>query len=693
VTRDLLAVFANGLRTSGDGWTAKCPAHDDARSSLSIGRGAEGRWLLKCHAGCSFDAILTAAGLTRADILPNRTNGRALVATYAYKDKTGALLYEVLRYAPKHFLQRAADGSWSLKGVRRVLYRLPDLTNRRTVYLTEGEKDADRLWTLGLPATCNCGGAGKWRAEYADQLKAAGCHHVIVLPDNDPPGVTHGRTVARSCVDVGLAAKLIPLPGLAPKGDVSDFLDAHTRDELLTIGRDAPLFDPARSVTVAPTLTLTSLADLLDEPEETIEWVLTDRIPSGALVLLAAPPKTGKSTFARELAYCVATGRDFLGWRTTPGPVWLLAFQDKRSEVRRHLRRLGATSADPIRLFIGRPPTELVAHMQAQAEQERPILIVVDMLGQALNIQEWNAYGEVTRAIDPLVHLSRTTGPALLLLHHGSAHAVQREGLDAVLNSTALTGSVDNVMILKRDGQQRILSSVQRIGADLEPTVVVLNPETGQLERAGTKRQCDDAEIGRGIVAALTTAATPMREAWILDTVEGRREAKIRVLRQLVGAKVVQRTGHGGKRDPFHYCPAGFHVPEGWEHEPQNATAPEHEKHENEPIFAGLLDDAAIHVPDALSIYREQEPVRTVIDPDRSPSHGSETQENDVLPVVVPERSETEQTDALETANDLDKHCADSGSRNLTTAEAPDDSISARVHAVGDARFRRGWNR
>ena len=62
---------------------------------------------------------------------------------------------------------------WSVKQIPdhdSLLYRLPaiccGLITTTSVFITEGEKDADNLAKLGLTATCNIGGAGKWRAEY-----------------------------------------------------------------------------------------------------------------------------------------------------------------------------------------------------------------------------------------------------------------------------------------------------------------------------------------------------------------------------------------------------------------------------------------------------------------------------------------------------------------------------------------------
>src|SRR6185437_2936122 len=101
-------------------------------------------------------------------------------------------LFQTIRYEPKDFRQRrpdpeAPDGwSWSVKGVRQVLYRLPDVLRAvaegRTVYIVEGEKDADAAAREGLCATCNAMGSGKWPAELSCHLAGA---DVVILPDND----------------------------------------------------------------------------------------------------------------------------------------------------------------------------------------------------------------------------------------------------------------------------------------------------------------------------------------------------------------------------------------------------------------------------------------------------------------------------------------------------------------------------
>jgi uncharacterized protein (DUF927 family) len=238
------------VRHDGRSRNVRCPAHDDRRPSLSVSRGDDGRVLLHCHAGCETDDILKVAGLTWADLHERRNGKPAIVATYDYHDENGALLYQVCRLEPKGFFQRRPDGAggWirNLKGVRRVLFRLAELRGAQEVYITEGEKDALALVKLGLVATTNSGGAEKWRSGYTRQLRMAGVESVVILPDNDDPGRAHTDIAARSCEAGGLQVKVVTLPGLPPKGDVSDWIAAgHTRDELIALVNTTTAYTPA----------------------------------------------------------------------------------------------------------------------------------------------------------------------------------------------------------------------------------------------------------------------------------------------------------------------------------------------------------------------------------------------------------------------------------------------------------------
>jgi hypothetical protein len=173
-------------KPAAGGWLARCPAHDDQRASLKIDAGDGGRVLVKCHAQCSVDAITAAVGMTARDLFPESPSPSVkprIIATYQYRDEQDAHLYDVLRFEPKDFRQRKADGTPTLNGTQRVVYRLPNFAGKSAVFIVEGEKDVERLWSNGIPATCNSGGAGKWRDEYSAQLASLGIKRVIVISD------------------------------------------------------------------------------------------------------------------------------------------------------------------------------------------------------------------------------------------------------------------------------------------------------------------------------------------------------------------------------------------------------------------------------------------------------------------------------------------------------------------------------
>lgn len=237
-------------KQSSKGWAARCPVHDDQSPSLSISEGNDGRVLVHCHSGCSTDAVCAALGITVADLFPpepaiwgparkGKVVGR-IVATYDYRDEHGKPLFQVVRFDPKGFAQRRPDGKgdwvWNLNGVRRVLYQLLELLAAdptKCVFVVEGEKDADRLASLGLIATTNPCGAGKWHL--VDDAPLHG-RRIAILPDNDDAGRKHAEDVASRLHGKAVDLRDVELPELPPKGDVSNWLDAgHSVAELLAL--------------------------------------------------------------------------------------------------------------------------------------------------------------------------------------------------------------------------------------------------------------------------------------------------------------------------------------------------------------------------------------------------------------------------------------------------------------------------
>ncbi len=222
-------------------WMAKCPSHDDGTASLSVTRGTGGKVLMHCHAGCSTDSIVAALGLEMAALFEDDARGAVretlppdqwpVTATYTYEDAAGEPVFRVQRKTSRDSgsktfrQQRYTRGDWlpGMDGVARVLYGLPRLMTEASeaVFLVEGERDADALTSLGLVATTNAGGAGKWEAQYSEALRG---REVVILPDNDAPGEKHAVTVRAALEGVAASVKVLRLPGLPPKGDVSDWV-------------------------------------------------------------------------------------------------------------------------------------------------------------------------------------------------------------------------------------------------------------------------------------------------------------------------------------------------------------------------------------------------------------------------------------------------------------------------------------
>lgn len=267
----------------GDGQQMfRCPSHDDRKASASLQEGHDGRALVYCHAGCDVEDLVEDLGLEMKDLFSEK---RTTEATYEYQDKDGTVLYRVVRFRPKGFTQeRFESGEFvpGLNGVPRVLYRLPEVNAATEVYVVEGEKDVERLRTEGVVATCNVGGAGKWKPEWSESLRGK---DVIIVPDGDGPGEKHARTVQAALVGVAHSVRLAyPASGK----DVSDHLDAgYSLSQLKEEPSESDTFEPLDWETY--------------EAPET-EWLYHPYIPTRGRVLVFGKAGSLKSLWVMWIA-------------------------------------------------------------------------------------------------------------------------------------------------------------------------------------------------------------------------------------------------------------------------------------------------------------------------------------------------------------------------------------------------------
>lgn len=218
-------------------WSACCPAHNDHTPSLGIKHDtSNGRWIFNCFAGCSYDEIVLAANLSREDLgqKPYK-RGSTIEAIYKYVDENGNYLFESQKIrkkdGSKSFIQKAGK-SKDIKGIRRVLYNLPDVINagkgeKKSIFICEGEKDVESFNAITdkrVIATTNPGGASRWCHEYSKALKAYGIRGVVIIQDNDDAGKKHVLSVAESLSLQGIKVDTLSMPGVK---DLTDWVAAQ----------------------------------------------------------------------------------------------------------------------------------------------------------------------------------------------------------------------------------------------------------------------------------------------------------------------------------------------------------------------------------------------------------------------------------------------------------------------------------
>ena len=230
----------NGVRKSGSGYSAFCPAHDDRKNRSLALREHNGTLLMHCFCGCGFFDILKAINIELKAEEPQ------LEAIYDYTDAEGNVIYQVLRYWPKTFKQRKPDGTWNLQGVERQLFRLPEvieaINGNNIIYFVEGEKDCINLGHWGLTATTCSGGANvPWQPQYSETLRDA---RVALIPDNDEAGRKHTEKIA-NYIYGWATIKMLNL-GI---DDMTEWLKTHNAEELQTLWDNTKEYIPIGAVT------------------------------------------------------------------------------------------------------------------------------------------------------------------------------------------------------------------------------------------------------------------------------------------------------------------------------------------------------------------------------------------------------------------------------------------------------------
>jgi archaellum biogenesis ATPase FlaH len=462
-----------GGKRNGKGWMAKCPSHDDSKASLSINETQDGHVLIKCFAGCETKDILDKLGLTFADISPAKLmtgNGsRHIVATYDYRDTQERTRYQVVRFEPKDFRQRRPDGKgdwvWNVTGIEPLPYRLPELLKAiglgKTVLIPEGEKDADTLTMLGLPATCNHGGAGKWYDSLNPYFTDA---DVVILPDNDEPGRKHAELVARSLARTARRIRILKLPDLPPKGDVSDWICAgHNVEDLLSLVEVAEGYIPQVEIVKR---TYKFIDGHLLNTLPRVSWLIPGLLPEQGLTMVYGRSGVGKSFFVLHLAMALSLGI----------PVVYVATEGERGYLQRtavwekHYNTRMGNLTFCMGLVALLDPIQLDMFIE-DLKRYKPRLIVVDTMAVTLLPGDENNTRDMGRFVVAAKRIMEECQTAVLLVHHTNKGGEMERG------NVVLRANCDMIIRLNNDDDTILVECAKtKDGVEFETQKIKLLP-------------------------------------------------------------------------------------------------------------------------------------------------------------------------------------------------------------------------
>ena len=478
-------------------WRGSCPIHQGKNANFAV-EPDTGRWFCHSACGCGGDILELEAALSGGDFAARkaevfrlvgrierenphhgpRTNGNASTKVptkptkpaiaaggwrelerYLYLKPDGNLLFVVVRCikpdGAKAFKQGRPNGRggfiWNMDGIERVPYRLPRILNAETIYLAEGEKDVHTLESWGLVASCNSGGSGSSSLfeAWADTFRG---RHIFIVPDNDEPGRKHAAAVAAALLSTAATVRIVELPGLPEKGDVTDWRDAGG-----TFEQFRGLTDAAVVLDAAALFELRACWGLTDEPHhpaaraeagslvtrrmsdvepKPVSWLWPGRIARGKVSIIAGNPGLGKSQITASIAAIVTTGGRWPVDHSPckPGDVVFLSAEDDAADTLRP--RLEAAGANLHRVHVmdavisgytgeGRQQNrafnlerDMAALSMKLAELGDVAAVVIDPITAYLGDVDSHRNAEVRALLAPLSELAAQHGTAIVGVSH-----------------------------------------------------------------------------------------------------------------------------------------------------------------------------------------------------------------------------------------------------------------------------------
>ncbi len=410
-----------------------------------------------------------------------------IVAYYPYINEAGDTLSYCVRFEEpgkeKTFRQWQKKGdAWiqNIQGVRRVLYNLPAVIKNQYIIIVEGEKDADNLIKLGFTATTNPSGVKNWRPEFTPFLKNK---NVVILPDNDTPGREHAESLANNLIDVAELIRVVNLPGLDQKGDVSDWINAGgTIEKLRVLIKATDPYKKKNSTNIINGL------DLFKKEFNPIKWAVHNILAEGCSIL-AGKPKCGKSIFALNICIAVAAGtKAFSSIDVEPGPVLYLALEDVQRRLKSRLKQMlqgdDPTALKNLHLATDWPKMgEGGLKKLDETIKEIPNirLVIIDTLKMIRPVIKGNKslYDSDYEPISAIKKIADKHCVSILLIHHLRKSDAD-DIFDTLSGSLGLTGATDTNLILERQ-TGNVDATLHINGRDVESAEYAMRFQPGNM--------------------------------------------------------------------------------------------------------------------------------------------------------------------------------------------------------------------
>jgi len=380
-------------------------------------------------------------------------------------------------------------------------------------------------------------GAGKWREEYSQYFSDK---QVVIIPDNDEPGKSHAKAVAASLLKATNRVKIIELPDLPEKEDISYWLEHRlgNKEDLERLIKEAPQCgknSPAQNNSPRAE----SLREFLSKDIPERQCLLGTLIAKNELTIISGPAKLGKSILSLNIALHLANGEGWLGFQVQK-PCRTLIIQQEVSEeaLRERLNKMVGSKTEGVahdNLFLCSErgilldSGEGLKKVKSLIEEHHPDVVILDPM-YTFHTRKENSAEDMAAFFRIIHELVKNYGFALILVHHfGKPSLVDREGGELHRGSSVIAAASDSNWTFSRippnkfrlaslRSEYAVLSFEHRNARPTESLILHRNPDTLWYERINPEE--NKKVTAQDIVDVISENGGQMLQSKILEVLE-----------------------------------------------------------------------------------------------------------------------------------------------------------------------------